>query len=59
MLGQAICSILPSNQNNKPMETLEPNELKGQLSFSEVKILWWFTIIGYTLQNTLQDHTLR
>ena len=58
MLGQAVCSILLSNQNKKPMETREPNELKGQLSFSKVKILWWFTTIGYTLQSTLQDYTL-
>ena len=28
-----------------------------QLSFWEFKILRWFTIIDYTLQNKLQDHT--
>ena len=55
---QAISSILPSSDNNKPIRKLfEPNKLKGQLSFLEIKILVWFTIIGYTLQNTLLDHT--
>ena len=29
-----------------------------QLSFWEFKILRWFTIIDYTLQNKLQDRTL-
>ena len=41
------------------METFQTNEPKGQLSFLEVKILWWFTITGYTLQNIVQEHILR
>ena len=40
------------------METFQTNKPKGQFSFSEVKISVWFTIIGYTIQNTLLDHTL-
>ena len=57
MLGQAVCSILLSNQNKKPMETREPNELKGQLSFSKVKILvynYWL----YTSKHTSGLYTL-
>ena len=57
---QAISPILPSSENNKHIWKLfKPNKpkAKGQLSFSEVKILGWFTIIGYTLQNTLLDYT--
>ena len=55
---QAIGSILPSSQNNKPMEPFQPNKPKGQRSFWEVNILGWFAIIGYTFQNTLQDQKL-
>ena len=41
------------------METFQTNKPKGKLSFAEVKILGWFTIIiGYKVQNTLLDHTL-
>ena len=41
------------------MKILKQNRPKGQLSFLEVKTFGWFTIIGYTLQNTLDDHTLK
>ena len=40
------------------MQTFQTNKPKGQLSFWEDKFLGWFNIIGYTFQNTLQDHTL-
>ena len=41
-----------------PWKLFKPNKPTRQLSFWEFKILRWFTIIDYTLQNTLQDHTL-
>ena len=43
----------PPIENNK---LFKPNKPRGQRSFREVKILGWFTIIGYTPQNTFQDH---
>ena len=56
---QVISFVLPSSENNKPIwKLLKLNRPKGRLSFSEVKILGWFTIIGYILQNTLLDHTI-
>ena len=42
----------------RPWKLLKPNKPTRQLSFWEFKILRWFTIIDYTLQNTLQDHAL-
>ena len=36
------------------MKTLKPSKSMEQLSFLEFKILVWFKIIGYTIQ----DHTL-
>ena len=58
---QEKSSILPASENNKLIWKLfKPNKPKatGQLSFLEVKILGWLTTVGYTLQNTLLDHTL-
>ena len=39
-----------------PWKLFKPNELTWQLSFWDLRIWRWFTIIDYTLQNTLQDH---
>ena len=51
-----IVSFLPSRIINI-LRFFKPNKPKEQLSFWEVKILGWFAITGYTLQNALQDHT--
>ena len=56
---QTMSSIFPSSENNEPIWKLfKQNKPKEQLSFLGVKILEWFTIIGYTIQNTFLDHTL-
>ena len=52
--------VPPSHQvrTTNTYGNFKPNKPKGQLNFLEVKILGWFTIICYTLQNALLDHTL-
>ena len=48
-----------SSDNNKPIwKIFKQSKPKGQLSFLGAKILGWFKIIGYTIQNTILDHTL-
>ena len=53
-------SVTSSNwpRLTNPWKLFKPNKHTTELSFREFKILRWFTIIDYTLRNTLQDHTL-
>ena len=41
-----------------PWKLFKLNKPTRELNICEVKILRWFNITDYTLQNTLQDHTL-
>ena len=55
---QSVTSLQLKRDLTNPWKLFKPNKPTTHLSFWEFKILRWFAIIDYTLQNRLQDHTL-
>ena len=58
ILCEIVTVILPLARIKSLSKYFKRNKPKGQLSFWEVNIFRWFTIIGYTFQNTLQHQKL-